>query len=101
MRFNPAEELDNEKAHRIIREIIAEGSLILSNHVKERMRERGYSTHDIGHILLNGKIVRKEFNTDANNWVYTLNGNDLEGDDGSVVAAIIGRMKSLVITVLG
>ena len=100
MRFNPAEELDNKKAHKIIREIVSDGSLILSNHAKERMKERGYSTHDIGYILLNGKIVKKELNTKTNNWVYTINGNDLDGDDGSVVAAIINRMSSIVITVL-
>jgi hypothetical protein len=100
MRFDPADELDNQTAHQIIREIISDGSLILSNHAKEMMKARKYSTHDVEYILLHGTIVKKELKTKTNNWVYTINGNDLDGDDGSVVVTIIRRMSSIVITVL-
>ena len=101
MRFDPAEKIDNETAHKIIREIVSGGTLILSRHAKERMKERGYSTHDVETILLHGEIIKKELNSKTNNWVYTINGSTLDGDDGSVVIAIIKRMSSIVVTVLG
>jgi hypothetical protein len=52
------------------------------------------------HILLYGTIVNREFKEKNNNWVYTVEGNDLEHDSGSVVIVIIRRMTGLVITVL-
>ncbi len=100
MRFDPSAELDAVEAQRIIREIINNGVLIISRHAKTRMVERGYTTHDIEHILLHGSITKKEINTHTNNWVYTVRGFDLEGDEGGVVAAISCLKESIVITVL-
>ena len=101
MKFNSADELEIKDALRIIREIVSDGTLIISNHAKERMRERGYSIHDVEYILLHGDITKKEFNEKTSNWKYTVKGKDLDGDDGGVALAIIRRMSSIVITVLG
>ena len=100
MRFDPSAEIADTDAHGIIREIVANGSLIISNHAKKRMAERGYTTHDVEHILLHGSITGKELNANLNNWAYTVKGYDLDGDMGGVVAAIAKRMTSIVITVL-
>lgn len=43
MKFDPSEEIDNEKAHFIICDIVAGGEIIISKHAKGRMQERGYS----------------------------------------------------------
>ena len=101
MNFDPAEEIDNEKAHSIIREIMEGGEIIFSNHAKKRMQERNYSAHDVEHILIRGKIISKEFKNITQNWTYKIKGDDLEGDEGGVVTAIISRQACVIITVLG
>ena len=100
MKFDQSAEINDAEAQGIIRDIVANGFLIISNHAKKRMVERGYTTHDVEYILLHGSISGKEFNPKLNNWVYTVNGHDLDGDMGGVVTAIVERMTSLVITVL-
>jgi hypothetical protein len=101
MKFDPPEEIDNEKAHFIIRDIVAGGEIIISKHAKGRMQERGYSMQDVEHILLGGEITNKEFKDKTQNWAYTIKGDDLEGDEGGVVTVIISRQTCVIITVLG
>lgn len=100
MVFDPIDEISNNDAHKIIREIVTGGTIIISSHAKERMIERKYTAHDIEYILLNGEITKKEFNTKAQNWAYTVKGEDIEGADAGVVAAIVRGMSAVVITVL-
>lgn len=100
MVFDPIDEISNSNAHKIIREIVTGGTIIISSHAKERMIERKYTAHDVEYILLNGEITKKEFNTKAQNWAYTIKGKDMEGDDAGVVAAIVRGMSAVVITVL-
>ena len=58
MAFNPAEELENEKAHALIKEILSmDGEFIVSSHAKERMKERGYTLHDVEYILLHEPLL--------------------------------------------
>jgi hypothetical protein len=100
MKFNPLENIDTDAAHRIIRRIVQDGTINLSRHAKNRMAERRYSIQDIEYILLNGKITKKEFKEKFQNWVYTVRGDDLEGNDGGVVTIIISPMLSVIVTVL-
>ena len=65
------------------------------------MIERGYSTHDVAFILKHGIIVKKEFKDKTQTWSYKIAGQDLEGDEGAVIATIIKRMSAVIITVLG
>ena len=101
MKVDPSEEIENEKAHSIIRDIVAGGEIITSKHAKKRMQERGYSMHDVEHILLRGKITSKERKDTTQSWAYTIKGDDLEGEEGGVVTVIISRQACVVITVLG
>jgi hypothetical protein len=102
MRFDPTAELDDKIAHKIIRHTIESdrGTIILSNHAKLRMRERGYTSHDVEYILLNGRITKKEYSPKTRTWAYTIKGDDLEGDAGGVVTAIVHQWSSIVVTVL-
>ncbi|VEN74410.1 conserved hypothetical protein [Candidatus Desulfarcum epimagneticum] len=101
MTFDPADEISNNEAIKIIREIVLDGTIVISGHAKKRMAERGYSVHDVQYILTNGEIAKKKFNVKSRNWIYTVRGEDLEGDCGGVVTAIIGRMSAVIITALG
>ena len=101
MEFDQAREIPDHEAKSIIREIVRSGTLILSRHAKERMAERGYTLHDVVHILLHGEIVKKEYKEKTQNWSYRMQGCDLENDEGVIVVAIIKRMSAIVITVLG
>ena len=101
MIFDQSIEIPDDKARLIIREIVSDGVLILSNHAKERMKKRGYTLQDVVHILLHGEIVKKEYKDKTKNWSYRVQGYDLENDEGTVVVAIIKRMSAIMITVLG
>jgi hypothetical protein len=100
MDFNPTDALDDQTARAIIRDIVHSGTIIWSRHAKERMAERGYTTSDVIYILLHGQIIKKEIDPIHNNWSYTFTGDDLDGDEGSVVTAILRRTLGIVITVL-
>ncbi len=101
MKFDQSIEIPEDEVKSIIREIVVEGVLILSRHAKERMEERGYTLQDVVHILLHGEIVNKEYKDKTKNWLYRVQGHDLENDEGTIVVAIIKRMSAIVITVLG
>ena len=101
MKFDQSREIPDDEAKSIIREIVVDGTLILSRHAKERMSERGYTLQDVIHILLHGKIVKKEYKEKTQNWSYRVQGYDLENDEGAIVVAILKRMSAIVITVLG
>jgi len=61
MKFNSTDDISSFEARKIIREIISDGTVIFTHHAKEKMMERGYSTHDVEFILKHGLIVKKEF----------------------------------------
>lgn len=100
MKFNPAEKIDDQTALSIIREIVTNGTVEMSSHAKNQLGLRGYTTNDVMYILLYGLITNSTFKEENNNWVYIVEGDDLDGDRGSVVIAITKRMFGVVITVL-
>ena len=100
MKFDSTERIDDQTVRSIIREIVTNGTIILSKHAKVQMALRGYTTNDIIHILSYGNVASREFKEKNNNWVYTIEGNDLDKDSGGVVIAIVRRMTGVVITVL-
>ena len=52
MSFDPKAEINDAEALTLIREIVNSGEIIYSSHVKQRMRERNYTTNDMGVDLL-------------------------------------------------
>ena len=101
MVFDPTEDITLEKAGSLVRNAAGRGNLIYSAHVKLRMRERGFSIHDVLFILQHGKLTGKKFKEDHGNWTYTIQGQDLDGYDGRVITAIISEQTLHVITVTG
>ena len=100
MQFNSSDEISSSEAQAIIREILSNGTIIFTHHAKEKMRDRGYSTHDVEYILKHGEVIKKEFKAQTQTWAYKIAGQDLEGDDGAVVTVITKRMSAIIITVL-
>lgn len=100
MTFDPTEDITDAEVLRMLRCIVAEGTVYISSHAKVSMQKRGYSVHDVEYILCNGSVGTREFKEEYGNWSYVIRGDDLEGDDGGVVVAIITHAGCLIITVL-
>ncbi|MHB8788437.1 MAG: DUF4258 domain-containing protein [Desulfobulbaceae bacterium] len=99
MPFDPTEEIDDEKALAMIRRAAIGGNLFYGRHVKKRMRERNFTIQDILFILQQGALARKEYKEEFENWVYSIRGTDLEGEEGRVVTAIVSESAIQIITV--
>jgi len=99
MTFDPTEEIDDEKALALIRRIAIGSNLLYGRHVKQRMLERNFTIQDILYILQNGKLTEKAYKEECENWVYSIRGIDLEGEEGRVVTAIISEYSIQIITV--
>lgn len=84
----------------MIREIISsKGEVVISQHAKGRMAERGFLMQDVLHILKTGDLTRQELHEPSNSWRHTIQGNDLDGDSGTVVTVIIHQARLVVVTV--
>jgi len=101
MHFDPSKKLDDIQIIEIIRKICQFGEIIYSSHVKQRIIERGYTNRDIIYILKHGRIVKKEFDQDRQNWKYTFQCEGIDGIPGAVVTAILDYRTILLVTVLG
>lgn len=97
--FDSTAEIDDIEAIGLIRAIVANGSIIIGSHVKKRMNQRGFYTQDITEVLETGSIVSKEFDDKRNNWKYKVEGSDTDGEEGTVITAIISISSQQVITV--
>lgn len=101
MPFDPTEEIDDEKALSMIRRAASGGNLFYGGHVKKSMRERNFTIQDILFILQQSALAGKEYKEEFENWVYSIKGTDLEGEEGRVVTAIISESTIQIITVTG
>lgn len=97
--YNPVQELEPEQALELIRHIINDGEVIYSSHARERMIERNFTISDILLILQKGKLAEKQYEENKKNWKYTIQGADIDGDEGTIVTAIISNRKQLIVTV--
>lgn len=95
-----AEKPNQQAAHQTIKEIAAgRGDIVISHHAKERMQERGFLMQDVLHILKTGRLTRQELHEPSHTWRHTIQGNDLDGDSGTVVTVIIHQARLVVVTV--
>jgi len=101
MKFDPTKELSRKDVESLVRDIVESGTLVISGHAKERMVQRRYTIQDVQFILSHCRVQSSEFNAAANNWKYRFEGNDLDGDTGSVIIAIANHYNAIIITVLG
>jgi hypothetical protein len=98
MTFDPKRKLSDQQALIRIREIVDTGEVRWGKHLRDRLSDRNFTIRDILYILRNGKVIKAEFDDDRQNWKYSVKGHDLEGVDGTVVTAIIGRHEIYLIT---
>jgi hypothetical protein len=100
MEYDPSQQQNEARLKEIIAAIIADGRVIISSHAKQRMIERGYSLQDVFYILEEGALAASLYDESRRNWRYTFEGEDLDGDSGTVVAVIEESLKCIIITVL-
>ncbi len=79
--------------------ILEDGEVKLSAHLRhERMGERTINAEDIRVALRNGEILRApEWEENYQNWKYRLEGQDLVGEELTVVTIIITKDLKLII----
>jgi hypothetical protein len=91
-------DFQEENIKKTIKDILENGSIILSDHSKKRMKERSFAFSDIKHILKKGNVT--ETTVYKGQTRYTMCGEDLEGDLGEVIIEMReGARKLIVITV--
>ena len=101
MSFDPHTKITTDDAHKIICDIVESNlEIAIPGHAQKRMSERGFSTQDVLHVLLNGKITKQKFHDESHSWRYTVSGVDLDGDDGKVITVIVNKGQLVVITVM-
>jgi hypothetical protein len=59
-----------------------------SKHVKQRMREREFSTQDIQYVLETGKYSKGYWDADWQNHEFTVSGMDLNGEELELACAV-------------
>jgi c-di-GMP-binding flagellar brake protein YcgR len=84
----------------VILDIVEAGSVVFTNHAKDRMGMRGYTVHDVLRILHDG-TVKSVTEEGAGRYRCEISGEDINGDPGAIVVSVIKRSKIVVITVLG
>lgn len=68
-------------ALRIFQRVLGEGSIILTNHVKEQMNARNFDMLDVCSLKDTGYIQQvPERDIKTGEWKYTIKGNDIEGE---------------------
>ena len=86
-----------------IENIISQGGrIILSAHCKNQsMKNRDVIFDDIKNALLTGKLIDFEWSDKFNNWIYELEGKDLEGDKLNCITIFFDSTFSmLIVTVM-
>lgn len=98
-KFDPTIELSDHDAMVLILYILENWQVIIRPHAKMRMSQRGYSDQDVLHVLETGLIKNKEFDSTRGSWKYRVEGEDIDGDDGVVITAIVSSSQQVIITV--
>ncbi len=86
------------EAREVLRDIARFGTVGLSDHCRERMKDRNVDMDDILQVLLWGEITDIE-RADSDAWRCTVKGNDIEGDELTFIAALNTRTRLVCITV--
>jgi hypothetical protein len=86
------------EAHEALeRLLVRPARLVLTHHVRQRMRERRFTTDDILRVLRHGSVApNPEWDETRQTWKYAISYRDCDGEPLSVVVAIDDRI--IVIT---
>lgn len=97
-KFDPAKELSAQAALVLIRDILEHGHVVFTSHAREEMRNGNFTDADVIHILEYGEVEAKQFDKERGNWRYRIKGDDIEGESGRVVTAIVSRDAQVIVT---
>lgn len=94
--------LSSFNAKQAIHTYLDNGDIIPTQHCHQRMRERRVTMPDIVYVLRHGAITEQpRWNPDHHNYVYKIEGFDLEDDELKVLSVIIDiEATVLLITVI-
>lgn len=68
------------EALKIIKGIVASGSIILTGHLKQRMREKNFDMQDVLCAIKGGNIHREaEPHSQSGRWIYSIEGKAIDG----------------------
>lgn len=97
---NNSNKLSPQEATSKIREIVRFGETILTSHIRMRMKQRGYNAEDLDLIFSEGEVIKiPEWSSEYDEWKYTVEGNDIEGEKASVIVAIVNHRAIKCITI--
>ena len=86
------------EALKIIKGIIANGRMILSTHLKQRMREKDFDMQDVLSAIKTGNVYRKaEPHPQSGRWIYPVEGKTIDGQKLRVEINIGDDRKHVVI----
>lgn len=101
MTDNEIERLTPQRAERKINEIAKLGSIVPTDHLTDRMDERGYDFQDLEQVLVSGKVkTPAEYDEDYRQWKYKVEGNVIDGEKAIVVVVILSHNEILGITIM-
>jgi hypothetical protein len=92
--------MDEKRAKKILSKISMHGCIIITSHCRAQMKERNVTTHDILNVLIWGNIKKFKKSTKHNNeWKIEIEGQDFDGDQLTVHAAVNEDERTVIITV--
>jgi len=89
--------LSYRRAMERIRLLWKDGLFLITPHAQKRMRERGFDTPDIEHLIHYGHVV--DHSKPGGLWRYKVQGRLVDGEGASCVVEINGNL--IVVTVIG
>jgi hypothetical protein len=79
-----------EDVSRKVRQIVEEGSVIYTDHCRQRMLDRCVTMQDIEYLLESGVVSEKaEWSAVFQHWKYTIEGTDIDGEELEAVFVIV------------
>ncbi len=68
------------EALKLIKVIVATGSIIPTSHLRQRMREKNFDMQDVLCAIKNGNIHREaEPHPQSGRWIYSIEGKTIDG----------------------
>ena len=72
--------------------------LVFTNHMKDSMMKRNFTTSDVLKVLAAGSLIRKrEFDDTYKNWKYHIEGEDIEGEKLTLIFSITEEEDALIL----
>lgn len=97
---NRPNRLSPEKATLEIRGTAKWRGLILTSHIRKRMKQKNYDTQDLDLILSTGQVRKPpEWDSKYEEWKYAVEGNAVEGDKATVIVSIVNPTEIKGITI--